>query len=99
MLRWVPVPRWPAPTPRLGRQGAAGSFGPVRWTQFLACLTLCACSGNAAIGHTIVVPGPPSPASEPTPLAQVQPNTNHVHSLAVSPDGRRMLIATHHGLE
>lgn len=45
-----------------------------------------------------MVPPPASAGAEPSPLIQPAINVNHVHGLATRDGGKRLLIASHHGV-
>jgi photosystem II stability/assembly factor-like uncharacterized protein len=45
-----------------------------------------------------VVPLPASPQTEPSAIAQRQPNLNHIHAIATHDGGQHLLLATHSGL-
>ena len=58
----------------------------------------CSVFGTSRPTGTIVVPPPSSPQPEPSALAQVQPNTNHVHAIASKGGADNVLLATHFGV-
>jgi len=63
------------------------------------CLVFAACgSPSTTAGGPIVVPPPPSAQAEPSPLSQPRINLNHIHAIAPSPDGRRLLLGAHTGI-
>jgi hypothetical protein len=58
----------------------------------------CSVFGPSRPSGTIVVPPPASPQAEPSGLAQVQPNTNHIHAMATRGGAGYLLLATHAGV-
>ena len=56
------------------------------------------CGASAQQGGPISVPAPATPGAEPSPLSQPSINVNHIHALATLDGGKRLLIATHHGV-
>jgi hypothetical protein len=73
----------------------------VRRAVLLLCVgVLAGCSmfGASKPTGTIVVPPPSSPQPDPSGLAQQQPNTKHIHSLATRGGPSPLLIGTHFGI-
>lgn len=64
----------------------------------MAMLAGCGPFGSTPGNGTIVVPLPGSPRSEPSGIAQQQPNLKHIHAVATHDSGRHLVLGTHTGI-